>query len=131
MKKEEEIARALEFLGELYKMQLSTMGQVQQRRDFVLGLVLGLFYGIIGNVVISHYYGLFESLTVGKYDALFWANLIFLVLSFVIIIFVSKRWYNQLEKLETAGESVKKNIETLEKMYDTIKKYATTKKEKT
>ena len=121
MEKEEE-KMASEFVKDLANMLLSKMGKLEQRRQFVLGVAFGLFYGIIGNMVVAHYYGLFESLTVGKYNDLFRNNLIALVLALAVVIFLTKQWYNKLKTLETWKSELKKDMETLEKMYSMIKK---------
>lgn len=74
--------------------------KAQQKKSFWKGLALGLFYGIIGNVLVSHYYGVFTGLTVGPYDDLFCANVIAFSIILVVVLIVSVGWMRSIAKLD-------------------------------
>jgi len=76
------------------------------------------------------HYGLFESLTTGKYDALFLANLISLLVALAVIFLVSRKWFKTLTKLDaeqkslrdTIGEVLRKKLEEKQEANMTAKK---------
>ena len=77
---------------------------MRQQKSLIRGVALGLFYGIIGNMLVSHYYEVFKGLVMWQFDKLFWTSLIVLVIAIVLIVVVSWRWLISLAKLE---ESIK------------------------
>ncbi len=103
--KKEFIEEAKRQIGELTregeKIASSVMQTLQQRIDFLRGIALGLFYGIVGNILVSHYYTVFEGLTLWKIDVLFWSNLMVMIVALVLIIFTSAIFYRRMRKYET------------------------------
>ena len=83
---------------------------MKERKQFIRGLALGLMYGIIGNVVASHYYRLFEGLSRGLYDNLFYSNLVMLLVSLFIIGVLTKIWYGELRKIDTRFEILREKL---------------------
>lgn len=73
---------------------------MRQQMFLIKGVALGLFYGIIGNILASHYYEVFKGITMWQFDKLFWTNLTILVIVIVTIVVVSWRWLISLAKLE-------------------------------
>lgn len=51
------------------------LGPLEQKVDFVRGIALGLFYGIVGNLLVSYFHGLFQGLVAWQFDVLFWGGL--------------------------------------------------------
>jgi len=73
---------------------------MRQQMFLMKGVALGLFYGIIGNMFVSHYYEVFKAIVMWQLDKLFWTNLITLVIFIVAIVIVSWRLLILLAKLE-------------------------------
>lgn len=71
---------------------------------FLKGIALGLFYGIVGNIFVSHYYQVFEGLILSRFDVLYWSNFVVFVVALILIILVTMTFYFQIEKLRTEGE---------------------------
>ena len=101
---------------ELINVLSSWIEKAKQRQEFIKGIAFGLFYGIIGNMAASHYYGLFEGLTKATFDNLFLANLISLSVALAVILLVSRRWFKSLAKLDAERQYLRDMIvEVLEK----------------
>jgi len=77
---------------------------MRQQKFLIKGVALGLFYGIVGNMLVSHYYEVFKGLVIRQFDKLFWTNLVTLAIAIVLIVVVSWRWLVSLANLE---ESIK------------------------
>ena len=73
---------------------------MRQQKFLMKGVALGLFYGIIGNILVSHYYEVFKGTVIWQFEKLFWTNLISLIIVIVVILVVSWRWLVSLTKLE-------------------------------
>ena len=138
-----------EALAELEKIQLEVMNgfekvlsslsqKAQEGQNFVRGIAIGLFYGIIGNILVSHYFKVFEDLILGEFGALFWTNLIVFVVALSLILIMSLRWYSQIGKWKTLRRELSEIQDELhqiktDKMTGTIEKILqvhTKKKEK-
>jgi hypothetical protein len=87
----------------------------QQRIDFARGIALGLFYGIVGNIFVSHYYQVFEGLILEKSDLLFWSNLTVFIISLLAILLVSGAFYCEMKKM---GKARKEFAEMLKEFDD-------------
>jgi len=74
--------------------------KAHQKKAFWRGIALGLFYGIIGNMLVSHYYGLFTGLVEWKIDTLFWTNLITFLIVLGAILIVSWKWLRSMAKID-------------------------------
>lgn len=113
----------LDALGHLQKLDDSVSrlsNSIEQHQYFVQGIALGLFYGIIGNIVISHYYGVFEGLELSKFDTLFWSNLLVFVVGLAFILAISGIWYSKLKRLKSSQNKVSliKNLIEDERKYE-------------
>lgn len=107
------IETILKDLKRIREKTSSDLQSYQQRIYFVQGIGLGLFYGIIGNLLVSHYYGVFEGLVKAEYNGMFWANLIVLVVGLAVIIVLTIRWHRQLETFKTLHRQLLLSIERL------------------
>jgi ABC-type multidrug transport system fused ATPase/permease subunit len=76
------------------------VAKAQQKKFFWKGLMLGLFYGIIGNMLVSHYYGVFTGLVALKFDDLFLANLVSFIIILCAILLVSWKVYQSIAKTD-------------------------------
>jgi len=68
---------------------------MRQEKQFIQGITLGLFYGIVGNMLVSHHYGLFERLETREFDNLFWSNLLILSITTILILIVTRIYYKR------------------------------------
>lgn len=82
------------------KAAMDLVDKAKQKKAFWKGLALGLFYGIIGNMLVSHYYGVFNGLIVGQFDTMFWANTIVFSIILAAILIVSLVWIRSMTKLD-------------------------------
>lgn len=100
------------------KAILSRIEQFQERLYFLEGIAFGLFYGIIGNILSTHYYQLFEGLILWKFDLLYWPNLTVFMVTLALVILVSLIFYFRLKKLKTKRQKeIKKfNVMLIERM---------------
>lgn len=90
------------------------LNDISQRMQFTEGIVLGLLYGIIGNLVVSHYYGVFEGITLARYDSLFWSNLVVFLIGLATIIVLTVIFYRRFVKLRKGKERSRKLMTTIE-----------------
>lgn len=74
--------------------------KARQTKFFWKGVSLGLFYGIIGNMLVSHYYGIFTGFVTENFDSLFWWNLIFFFIILCIVLVVSYKVWRSMSKVE-------------------------------
>lgn len=93
---------------------------------FWKGVFLGLFYGIIGNMLVSHYYGFFTGFVMGKFDSLFWWNLIFFFIILCIALFVSYKVWQSMSKIE----GFLKAVDEIKKKYHLDNSFKTPKESK-
>jgi len=107
----EQLKRAIWLDEQLQQQTKDVLNDVSQRMQFIEGIGLGLLYGIIGNIVVSHYYGLYERHVLGVYDSLFWSNLYAFLLGFAIVVVVTIFFIRRLARLRKA-ESRSKNLMT-------------------
>lgn len=107
------IETILKDLKRIKEKTSSDLQSFQQRIYLIQGIALGLFYGIVGNLLVSHYYGVFEGLIKVEYNGMFWANLIVLVIGLALIIVLTIRWHRQLETFKTLHTQLLLSIERL------------------
>lgn len=72
--------------------------------DFTRGILYGLFYGILGNMAVQFGYQVYEQGILGKYNQIFWLNLIVFLFSVVFITFVTVRLKKQIDDLSKSEE---------------------------
>lgn len=124
----DEITKTLKELRNSRKGLMSNLQTLQQRTYLIQGVALGLFYGIVGNILVSHYYGVFEGLAKAEYGNVFLASLIILIVGLVLIIFLSAKWHSQMEEFKTVQVQLSQNVtqlDTLIESYALIARYAT------
>ena len=93
-------SQRLELIRYLKKEKIHLIEFFRERIFWIKGIALGLFYGIIGNILASHYIEVFRSIVTWQIDKLFWTNLIVLVITLAVILVVSWRWFVSLAKLK-------------------------------
>jgi di/tricarboxylate transporter len=62
--------------------------------------MLGLFYGIIGNMLVSHYYGVFTSIVELNFDDFFLANLVSFLVILAAVLIVSWKVYKSMTNID-------------------------------
>jgi hypothetical protein len=63
--------------------------------------MLGLFYGIIGNMLVSHYYGVFTGLVAWNFDKGFFANLASFIIILCAVLIVSWKVYQSMTNIDS------------------------------
>ena len=125
MKENEESVISAEKLKLAEKTILSLLPKLQQiiiRQEFIRGVAIGLFYGIVGNIIVQHYHKAFERFMLGELNTLLWANLIVFVLAFATIVIATMKWRVKFEKLEERGHDIFKAAQMLRDHYELITK---------
>ncbi len=122
-KKEKDIISA-ERLKLTEKTILSLIPKLEQvilSQEFIRGVTIGLFYGIVGNIIVLHYHRAFERLMTGQFDTLLWANVIVFIVAFTSIIVLSMRWHSKLGELEKRRHYIFDAAEMLVDYYKLMK----------
>lgn len=114
----EEVAK----LEETIMLLKPKLEQILLSQEFIKGVAIGLFYGIIGNIIVLHYYKAFERLILGEFDTLLLANLIVFVVAFVTIFIGIKKWRGRAQKVEEYRHEIFQAAEMLRDYYELIKK---------
>jgi len=105
-----------ELIKKTEKIASSASATLEARITFLRGVALGLFYGIIGNIFVSHYYQVFEGLALGKFDIVFRSNVMLFSVSLVLIIIVSIVFYYRMKKYEKGKRELSEVLTELEEM---------------
>lgn len=103
----------LEVLEKLEKSAIELSGEHQRRIDLVRGVALGLLYGIIGNLFVQHWYPIFEGLALGKYEAVFWADVIVAPIVLAVIIYTTYSYSRQLIESERKMKAARNEATTI------------------
>ena len=74
----------------------------RSQMSMMKGVVLGLFYGVVGNVAVTHYYQILRGAVMSEFDTMFWTNLVILVAMSSMIAIVSWKWHSSMAKMERA-----------------------------
>ena len=106
---------------ELEETGFQLLESYQERTEFIRGIVLGLIYGIIGNFFVQHWYPIFEGLILGKFDALFWPNVVVCVFSLFIVFLATTMFYREMKKVEARKRGMSQILQNLRKLIETAK----------
>jgi hypothetical protein len=87
----------------------------RSQMSMMKGVVLGLFYGIVGNLVVTHYYQILRGVVMSEFDTMFWTNLAILVPMSSIIAIVSWKWHISMAKTERAMELLERTKQEFSK----------------
>lgn len=74
--------------------------KAKEKKTYFKGLALGLFYGIIGNMLVSHYYSVFVGVATYQFDNLFYWNLVGFLISLSLILFVTFKWVRSMFRID-------------------------------
>lgn len=88
----------------IYQAFKEQVESLEQEKQFVKGLGLGLIFGIVGNIFVSHYYGIFQGLISSQFDTLFYSNLVIVVVSLVAISLLVVKWNKDKKRLKQKQE---------------------------
>ena len=105
----------LRLLDILEKLHLERVERSRKRIAFTKGIALGLFFGILGNLLVQSGYSLFERGIIGNLDIGFW--LLIPVFFAVLIIFGIKirQYILELKEEEKEVETAKNEAEKARK----------------
>lgn len=92
-------------IREIMKEMEPYVEALRSKSWMIKGIALGLFYGIIGNMLVSHYYQIFQGIVIWQLDTMFWTNLAVFVIILVVIVIVSWRWLISMAKIQGALEA--------------------------
>jgi hypothetical protein len=112
---EEELKLELIALTNLKAERLEQSEEHKRRVDFTSGVALGLIYGVIGNLVVQHYYGVFEGLETGVIDNLFWSNAAVFVIGIVVIIVITLYFIKEIKREKNKAKKAKDDSEVFRK----------------
>ena len=87
----------------------------RSQMSMMKGVVLGLFYGVVGNVAVTHYYQILRGAVMSEFDTLFWTNLVILVAMSPIIVIVSWKWHISMARMERAVELLERTKQEFSK----------------
>jgi len=87
----------------------------RSQMSMMKGVVLGLFYGVVGNVAVTHYYQILRGAVMSEFDTMFWTNLVILVVMSSIIVIVSWKWHSSMTKMERAMELLERTKQEFSK----------------
>ena len=87
----------------------------RSQMSMMKGGVLGLFYGVIRNVAVTHYYQILRGAVMSKFDTMFWTNLVILVAMSSIILTVSWKWHSSIAKMERTMELLERTKQEFSK----------------
>ena len=125
------LSEATQTLNDLRAINKETTAMISQQFDFVKGLSFGLAYGIVGNLFVQVFYGFIEKGLLGLFDAMFYIDLVLLILSSVAIVITSLKLRKQIRKFRTyrkyAG-SLEKEIDEFEEMIKATEKLVNAKR---
>lgn len=80
----------------------------KQQVDFTRGILYGLFFGILGNMLVQFGYQVYEQGILGNYNGIFWLNIIVFLFSLVFIAVVTRRLKKQIGNLSKSEEMYSK-----------------------
>lgn len=107
---------AIEQLERQRQQVLRIASSAERRRNFLQGIMLGLFYGIIGNMIVSHYYGLLE-----EFGNPFWLNISILVSCIILVVLTSVKWFMRTQNLEEMTEEIAQYTGRVQKLIEDMR----------
>jgi hypothetical protein len=107
--KDEKICEYEKNVGILEK-QIPLLTEEKERNirhiDLSKGLILGLFYGIIGNTFVQFFYPIIQQIILWKFESSILANIIISAISLAFILYMTARFRNHLRQLEDRTDKV-------------------------
>ena len=71
-----------------------------RRIDFTKALLYGIFYGIMGNLLVQYSYPVYEGLALSRFDNMFWVSVLIFAVSVIVIIAVTIKLDHELTNEE-------------------------------
>lgn len=116
LESEEELELEIKALENMRKESTDKSQELQSRQDLMLGVILGLLYGIIGGFFVQFIYPVIQSLIIMKYDTMFLPDAIFSVISFAMIIGTTITYKRRLDKIGQVKKKAKADAEVYDKI---------------
>jgi hypothetical protein len=88
---------------------------MHSQMSMMKGVILGLFYGVVGNMVVTHYYQILRGAVMSEFDTMFWTNLVILVVMSSILVIISLRLHSSMAKQERESELLERTRQELSK----------------
>jgi len=86
---------------------------IHSHMSMMKGVILGLFYGVVGNMVVTHYYQILRGAVMSEFDTMFWTNLVILVAMSSILVIISLRLHSSMAKQERESELLERTRQEL------------------
>jgi len=87
----------------------------RSQMSMMKGVILGLFYGVVGNLVVIHYYQILRGAVMSEFDMMFWTNLVILVVMSSILAIISWKLHILMAKMEHAIELLERTKQEFSK----------------
>jgi hypothetical protein len=104
----------LPMLAELKAQNLDILQDSQRRHDLNTGLILGLIYGIIGNLFVQFFYPVVEKLVMGNFDGIFWVDLFVSAAALIGIFFTTIEYRDRQTQSSKAIDNAKRVIDEID-----------------
>lgn len=91
----EEANKAFEEISQEYRTIAS---EHQSSIDFNKGIMLGLLYGIIGNIFVQFFYPVIDAIARAQYDLLFASNATISIAALTLIIYLTIKFWNDISR---------------------------------
>lgn len=82
---------------EFEKSWSEKLQNTSRRIDFREGIILGLILGILGNLFVQFFYPLFEHAILGKFNIVFWSNLVVCAFAIAIVLYKVRGYQRELK----------------------------------
>jgi hypothetical protein len=93
---------------------LNVLQETQRRHDLELGVILGLLYGIIGNLFVQFFYPVIEKLVTSTFDIIFFSDLFISIVAFILIIAITREYMQRLRNLKSKSSTLEKSIKVFD-----------------
>ena len=89
---------------------LDGVGRMSESWFLILkSLLVGLFLGVGGNLVVSHWSDVFQGLMTKNFDDLFWGSTIVFTVGLIALLLVSYSYYKSMQEYEQLWTSVQES----------------------
>lgn len=114
MENRDELKYEIEVLERLKSDSLKHGEEFQRKNDLMTGVILGLIYGIIGNLFVQFFYPVIEGLVNQSYNSVFVASVIVSIVALVIIGYTAFAYRRKLNRVTQSEKKVQEDSQRLE-----------------
>ena len=114
MTTKEELRYEIQMFENLKGLTLDGLQEKQRRYDLASGLILGLLYGVIGNLFVQFFYPVIEKIVVNTYDSVFYSDLVVSIVALVLIIVTTLVYWQRLKNLKSETSTLENSVKVFE-----------------